>query len=507
MSLLNPALSLSQLTRKFGSEKPLLVKSGFLRFFVFANPEHINIVFRNSKRTTNKFTTLFALRNIFNLPKSAVRFYQADDSGASLTPRKGSSTAPENRIKFLIANNLKKFMSPDHLEALDQRYLTILHRYLDALEVDSEWITFPDLYTFVQHAAVGSITEALCGTALLEIYPQFVEDLLVFQSRIPDFASLLPSWLIPEAIQVRKRLLDGIKRWHQFASEHSDFTKVGPEDPEWEPYFGSKIVRTRQLYTSNIEAMGPDACATEDLGLIFTSTSNLVVSIFWFILEALKDPHLLQELMKEVSECGSSDNTQIDIKRLTTQPLLQSTYAEVLRLFIAGVVSRVAEYEDISIAGYTIPKDSYLIMYSRTMALNYDAWTQAGRTIRKPLEEFDAERFLVSSSWTRPGFPRATDARRTSTEDPIELLSKRRFSLDGLLGIWIPYGGGDHICPGRQFAKHGIVLTFAVLLSKFDFELTSSDTSKIQPDMKFAPFGALPPTCNTPFRIRRRVKM
>ncbi|KAI1205125.1 cytochrome P450 [Annulohypoxylon truncatum] len=334
-----------------------------------------------------------------------------------------------------------------------------------------------------------------------------VEDLLVFQSHVPDFFSPFPSWFYPKAYRVRARIIDGIKRWHKYANEHSDCSKIGPEDPEWELYFGTKLIRTRLNHTLKLKEFNADARASEDLGLIFTATTNVVIATFWIILQSLRDPALLEQLRTEASECINRDGTKVDMAKLTAQPLLQSMYAELLRLYIARAVSRIAEYEDIKVAGYSIPKDSYLVMFSRSLAFDEQSWVQAGRAIRKPLREFDAERFLVDPDWRRPGFANETNAEKAHGKESTANSSERRFSMDGLLGVWIPYGGDDHICPGRYFAKHEILLAFAVLLTKFDIELTIPNMRDVPLDMKFAPFGALPPACESPFRFRRSVKI
>ncbi|KAI5861438.1 cytochrome P450 [Durotheca rogersii] len=503
--MLDPSAFLLRLKNDFGSEKPLLVKAGPLRFYVFADSEQVKTVFRNSKRMTNKSSTLFALHYLLGLPRSAVNFYQADDSGMSLTPRPGSKTRPENRINFLIAHNAKVYMSSSHLQTLDELYVAILLRRLDALDVGDEWVAFPDLHVFLQRIAMHSSIEALAGSKVLELCPQLVEDILVFQSYVPDFLHLRPRWLVPEAYRVRKRILDGFKKWEEHALKHSDCSQVGPEDAEWEPYWGTKLVRVRQQYTRNAKGMNADARATENLGFIFTSTTNITTSIFWFILEALKDPRLFEQLTGEVAQCRAGDGNRFNLSKLVTQPLLQSTYAEVLRLYVATAISRVAEYEDIHVAGYAIPKDSMIIMYSRTMALDSEAWIRAGRRLRKPLEEFDAERFLVSPDWMRPRANGTSGEKETTPETgKTASSSERRFSTEGLLGLWIPYGGGDHICPGRQFAKHQMLLTFAMLFDKFEIELALPDPGRVQPNMRYAPFGALPPAHDTPFRIRKR---
>lgn len=188
------------------------------------------------------------------------------------------------------------------------------------------------------------------------------------------------------------------------------------------------------------------------------------------------------------------------MKKLTAQPLLQSTYAEVLRLYVGVAISRVAGFEDFSIDKYRIPRNSLVMTYSRTMALDTEAWTRAGRTLRKPLEEFDAERFLVEPDWTRSGVCSQADANNQGNG------GRRRFSTDGLTGLWVPYGGGNHTCPGRHLAKQQMLVTFAMLLSEFEMDIPADSTAAVntKPDMRFAPFGSLPPTAQVGFRIRRR---
>lgn len=271
------------------------------------------------------------------------------------------------------------------------------------------------------------------------------------------------------------------------------------------------------------------------------SAANVAPAIFWFIFEALKDNVLQSRLMAEVSvslcppsppsfsftesEGKGHRDTAFDITALVAQPLLQSVYAETLRLYVAAAISRVAEHDDVNIAGYTVPKGDFLVMYSHLLALDADAWTRAGRVLTKPLDEFDAERFLVAPGWTRPlgtraAAPERKDPKPATTAAKEEKKKEndgsnhvplsddgRRFSMDGLLGLWIPYGGGDHICPGRYFAKQEIILTFAALFTKFDIELAFTSpgaAASVRPDMRHAPFGTLPPLGTVPFRMRRK---
>lgn len=78
------------------------------------------------------------------------------------------------------------------------------------------------------------------------------------------------------------------------------------------------------------------------------------------------------------------------------------------------------------------------------------------------------------------------------------------FSTDGTQGRWIPYGMGEHMCPGRHFAKYEMMLIFAVLLDVYDIELRTPTGWMPEDDLKRYGFGALRPKQKVSFRMKRR---
>jgi hypothetical protein len=76
------------------------------------------------------------------------------------------------------------------------------------------------------------------------------------------------------------------------------------------------------------------------------SNSNTAHATFWFVYEILRDLQLEHRFLLEINgaECLHDDN-QTRFKRyrrekLCSNPLLQSLYAETLRLYIANIVMR-----------------------------------------------------------------------------------------------------------------------------------------------------------------------
>lgn len=197
-----------------------------------------------------------------------------------------------------------------------------------------------------------------------------------------------------------------------------------------------------------------------------------------------------------------STSKEVQITKLASQPLLQSVYAEVLRLCVAIAMSRTNELDDFEFSGYRTKKNHPIMIFSRPPAMNEEAWAAAGRSSAKPLTTFDPERFLVGPS-SPSSSKRPQDGHGPQLESGPSA-SHRTFSLDGLAGCWIPYGGGQRMCPGRHFAKVEMLTTFALLFSEYEVELGNTDVSQVKPDLRWFPAGALPPTGKVPFRMRKR---
>lgn len=133
---------------------------------------------------------------------------------------------------------------------------------------------------------------------------------------------------------------------------------------------------------------------------------------------------------------------------------------------------------------YTVPRNTTMSTFSSITARNQPTWASVRpQTVSRPLDEFWPERFLVRGR-----------------ED-----SKFKFSVEGLAECWMPYGGGQRMCPGRHFAKNGIIGTLGVLLDLFDCELVDRRAADgVQSDQRWVPYGTLPPTRRVVVRLTRR---
>lgn len=140
--------------------------------------------------------------------------------------------------------------------------------------------------------------------------------------------------------------------------------------------------------------------------------------------------------------------------------------------------------------------------------MNPNIWNTGTPEDPHPLDQFWADRFLIypddptSGPLRKDYTAREKEQRNWTLADKVEMGPK--FSMEGVAGGWIPYGGGQRICPGRHFAKQEIIGTFAMLFTHYDIELLTPENFFPAPDMRFFPFGGLPPKEKIPFRIRQR---
>ena len=218
------------------------------------------------------------------------------------------------------------------------------------------------------------------------------------------------------------------------------------------------------------------------------------------MLYTLHDPSLKKRVLERLSAVRLADEpngrVRFDIARLIEDDLIQSVYAEVLRLRVAVIMVRQPARDDYSVDGWHIPQGETVAVSTRNELMDESFWN-TGKGNAHPVKSFWSDRFMVY-----PGDPNSgpcKEARRQKTTggkgDPY-------FSLDGCTWSWIPYGGGRGLCPGRNFAKREILLSAAALLTLFDIELL---TDKIPgPDESVFGFGTMPPAGKVPCRIRRR---
>ena len=231
--------------------------------------------------------------------------------------------------------------------------------------------------------------------------------------------------------------------------------------------------------------------------------SNSMPSTFWLFWELFRNPDLLRQALTEATVCltdPSSQTLEFDIPKLCNQALLKSCYAETLRMRVAVYLIRKSEYQDAHIKEYIVPKEKMIVISSHTAHMDKSNWN-TGDNDSHPVDEFWAKRFLT---YRRPNCKPSSSVGEEETSTTTDK-SKHGpvFSLNGYSGAWIPFGGGIHQRPGRHWVKLQMLLSFAMMCTAFEIELTNGGKDPGMDGRKYG-LGALQPKRETPFRIRRR---
>lgn len=157
-------------------------------------------------------------------------------------------------------------------------------------------------------------------------------------------------------------------------------------------------------------------------------------------IHVIQDNALLKRVRQELDDSFIGKQiSDIDTKSLSRCHLLNSIYAETLRLYITVFVPIIPLHGQLSVGRWRVPKGSLGAVNAAISHMDENIWnTESGR---HPVQSFWAERFLVY-----PTDPSSGPVKPEHRADRGEKLGKGSedgayFSTEGLDGSWIPYGG------------------------------------------------------------------
>lgn len=222
----------------------------------------------------------------------------------------------------------------------------------------------------------------------------------------------------------------------------------------------------------------------------------------------MRNTDLLRQVTVEADDsCCELPSKRIvfDIEKLCSRPLLQSMFAETLRLRTIQFIVRGSDHEDFICKKRVIPKCQVVAVNTHTAHTNPEVWSTGGRSNPHPVNDFWAERFLIYPSDPNSGPLKHSGNTERDRVTKLQYESNDKepiFSLSGLSGAWIPIGGCRRQCPERTFAKQETILGATMFCSSVDVEFLTD--VKPEPDRRYYGLGGLPPKQQIPCRIRRR---
>ncbi|KAB5530278.1 cytochrome P450 [Coniochaeta sp. 2T2.1] len=211
-----------------------------------------------------------------------------------------------------------------------------------------------------------------------------------------------------------------------------------------------------------------DQLCKNEISIMLASTTNTVPTMFWYIAHVWTTPGLVEELRAEVAPTipcllgpdgirktpppGTKEITINFTKLDPNCPLLASCYREVIRLASQILTFRRVDTDmvikDSDGTSYLLKAGNDVIIPAKVVHRNRDTWGQDA-------EGFNPRRFLPDPSGNRE----------------IDKLRKISF---------VPFGGGRHYCPGRNFASSENVSVMAALVLGFEVEGLDKDNLRME---------------------------
>ena len=268
----------------------------------------------------------------------------------------------------------------------------------------------------------------------------------------------VPAWALPGFVRAR----DGLAR---------AMLRRGPK-------YASVLDGRDEVYRTH--ALDRPLTARFDVGLLWASQANTVMTAFWTLVYLLRHPEALARVQDEVRTVTGATTlaraepiTRDAMRRLV---LLDSACSEGMRLTAGPMNGRFATTD------FTFPLDAggALDIKAGDEFLLYPRHTH-----------FDAEIFADPTAFR---FDRFVDDRGRST---TFTKGGRRLTMP-----YLPFGGGVSMCPGRFFARNEIKVLVATMLTWLDTELITRALPPL--DFSRIGLGTLPPKHDVTIRIRAR---
>jgi len=321
---------------------------------------------------------------------------------------------------------------------------------------ETEW-TSHELYrmvaTAVFKATMGPVvSQAFSNDECYELLHNFDKGVIPIYNGFPEF-------MTRPARDARDRLLDLLM-----------------SDDSWKTASPLFQARRANLGISNA------ALSKSNLGLLWASVGNSIPAIFWMVLLLTEHPEAWETCRKQVEQVvasrkkADSNRTVFTLDELDKLTYIESAFWEALRMYQANFTPRTATEDFIFETG----SQNYLIEKGTKIMVWWNVLHSDPGVFEKP-EEYRFDRFVGKS---KTDFSFADG--KPLTHEPV-----------------IPFGGGEHLCPGRKFVSYEARLFVAMLMQNFDIQLLAGET-RPETDPAMVGIGVSQPTRDPKAQIRYR---
>lgn len=307
-------------------------------------------------------------------------------------------------------------------------------------------LDIPNVYLWLRRHGTMAVCEALYGRTgnPMREDPSLLDAFWAYDENLP---SLLPGFM-PEIFA---------------KTAHRNLTKLRAALAQ---YYGSRndqkqeasgVIRVSAAEKRQL-GLSVEDLANLDFRLMYAAITNGVPTLYWLFVNIWMRPEVVEEIRREVLPIvatgydtdGGCRKASVDIARLADEcPFLVSCYQETIRLGSQGTgvreVSEDTVFTDDDGSSYLLKKGVQVMWATTTLHRSQSLWNNA--------DEFVPDRFVA-------------DETRSDKEEK------------GRKQGYIPFGGGKHYCPGKDFAFANILGFVSALTLGFDFTGLSKDAVK-----------------------------
>ncbi|QSZ36437.1 hypothetical protein DSL72_006316 [Monilinia vaccinii-corymbosi] len=416
------------------------------RIYVICEPAMIHAAYRNTKAFDFTRFIVDAGKNAFNVGERGMKIIRGE-------------TSPDYDPKgpFLNGNDGRSYLNESHklmlehlrpggkLLELNRKVLAAVAESLNTLGQNAEKVS---IFKWTRDNLTLATTAALYGPqdpvsadhSLIDSFWDFDNGLSMLM------VGFLPTFMCSKASQGRAAIKNAFVSY--YASSHHTAA--------------SALVKSR-LECAQKWGLTVEEISNIEISIIMVAAANSVPTAFWLLVYVLSDSSLISSIRTEISHVISRnkvvDGIQecvMDITLLQSRcPILVSCFRETLRLTGAAAPVRYVA-EDALLASST-SSSPFLLKQGNIIQF------PAGVTHKSPsiwgsnVESFDPYRFLPST---------------------IAKLSKEQKKQQ--TQAYLPFGGGKHLCPGRQFATTEILALVGAIVMGFDVEGATVPEEAIQ---------------------------
>lgn len=393
------------------------LRMGRQELSLIVHPEHARRVLLTERQHYDKLDTWETTRQLL--------------LGDGLIAANGAQWKRQRRLMsgFFTAKSIEHFypLMVDAAEAVSKRW--------EAVARSGEMV---DVLAEMTQITAWIILRSMFGTEIdeqrLHDLAGDVETLIKFGNRREMLPVKAPLWApLPSHVQHRK----ATTRVHSFIREVISRRRNEPES-SWPEDLLSKLMSARDEETG--DSMADILIRDECLGIFVAGheTTARTLAFLWYMLD--QNPQVAERLQSELDGVFSRDQvpTLEDLRRL---PYLIQVIKEVLRLYPPAPAFPRDAITPQNMDGALLSPGTYLLVFPYATHRHPDFWEDP--------ESFDPDRFLPE---------------RETQIHPF---------------AYYPFGGGNRVCIGNNFAMQEMSILTALLARKFSARMKPGHVPKI----------------------------